>query len=319
LGAQLAPEHADARGHLAAVARRLDETGPAYAFHEYLAPEHHPLLVGAFLDEASAAGMSYLGDAVPATTSLDLLPSEARERARALAPAAAQQLLDFVRCTAFRRALLVRADAARTAAWQTSPDLQPAAIRRLRLASRLRPRDSRVPGARQEAFTDGDVVVQVSDPPTRRALHELASVAPRALGFDDLARRALLADATETAQSSLASELFDLWIAAGGLDLYDHDPAVTSRAGERPVACPVARWHAQHGGVVTNRLHQEVLIPDTIVRWVLARLDGTRTRQDLAREARALDGNGAVSDVELEQLVEASVDRLTACGLLVQA
>src|SRR5580698_7023688 len=45
LGARLSPDQADPRRRLEAVARRLEETGAAYALHEYLAEEHHPLLV----------------------------------------------------------------------------------------------------------------------------------------------------------------------------------------------------------------------------------------------------------------------------------
>jgi SAM-dependent methyltransferase len=319
LGAQMSPEHADSRRRLEIVARRLEETGPAYAMHEYLAEEHHPLLVGAFLDEASATGLSYLGDAIPSTTALELLPDEARERARALDPTAAQQLVDFVRCTAFRRALLVRAGAARAESWRPRPELDVGAVRQLRIASRLRASRPADATLRQESFEEGELVVQVSDPAARRALRELASVAPRSLRFDELVRRSLPPGAPEAALDALSSELFDLWLATGGIDLHEHEPTAASRAGERPVGCPLARVQARRGGVVTNRLHQEVLFPEAIVRWVLGRLDGTRTRADLAREARALDENRAVADAELELLVNASIDRLVACALIVDA
>jgi SAM-dependent methyltransferase len=316
LAAQFSPEHADARRRIGAVARRLEETGPAYAAHEYLAPEHHPLLVSTFLEEAARAGLGYLGDALPAATALELLPDEARERARSLGPIAAQQLVDFVRCTAFRRALLVRAEAARDAKWG-GPELDPDAFRQLRVASRLRPKGSRDPGSGQESFEDGELVVQVSDAAARQALHELARAAPRSMAFDDLARRSLGPNPPVAALRALGSELFDLWLATSALDLYDHDLGVRSEAGERPVACPVARWHARCGGVVTNRLHHEVLVPDAVVRWVLAHLDGTRTQRDLVREARALDANARATDDELELLVSACVDRLLGCGLVV--
>ena len=317
LGAQLSPEQADSRRRLEAVARRLAETDSAYAFHEYLAPEHHPLLVGEFLGEASGVGLRYLGDAIPPTAAIELLPEEARERARALDPVAAQQLVDFVRCTAFRRTLLVRSEAVRVATWTGSPDLDPAAIRVLRVASRLLPQGPSAPEPCQESFADGELVVQVSDPAIRRALRELASVAPGSLPFDEVARRSVPSAASEASLRSLASELYDLWLATGALDLYDHELAVRSQAGERPIACALARWHANHGGVITNRLHQEVLVPDAIVRWVLGRLDGTRTLRELAREARILDGRGTVTDAELDRLVEASVNRLLTCGLVV--
>jgi len=315
LGAQLSLEHAGARRALDAVATRLAETGADYAFHEYLAPWHHPLLVGDFLREAQAAGLGYLGDALPATVALELLPEPARQQALGLDPIAAQQLVDFVRHTSFRRALLVRTDAGADA--KPSAALDPEALAGLRVASRLRARGAAAPVALQESFAEGESVVQVSDPAARRALHHLAKAAPRTLAFGDNAGVALPADAPATARRELASELFDLAIATGALDLYDHDLAVRSEAPARPVACPVARWHAQHGGVVTSRLHHEVLVPDAIVRWVLARLDGTRTPRDLAREARSLDASAALTDAELGGLVKASVDRLVACGLVV--
>src|ERR1019366_8853576 len=85
----------DYRRRLGAVGRRLEEAGPTYAFHEYLAEEHHPQLVGAFLREAAAAGLAYVGDAIPSTVALELLPDEARERAGSLGVADAQQLVDF--------------------------------------------------------------------------------------------------------------------------------------------------------------------------------------------------------------------------------
>ncbi len=246
------------------------------------------MLVGAFLEEASAVGLSYLSDALPATTALELLPDAARERARSLGPEAAQQLVDFVRNTAFRRALLVRAGAA-AGTGTRNPELDPGALRSLRVASRLRPRGAHAAEARQESFEAGENIVQIGDSAVRRALHELARVAPRSLAFEDLARRSLPTGSpggdTEAALAALSAELFDLWLATGALDLYDHEPSFRTEAGERPVACPVARWHALRGDVITNRLHQEVLVPDAVVRWVLGRLDGTRTRSDLAREA----------------------------------
>jgi SAM-dependent methyltransferase len=315
---QVSPEHADYRRRIEAVARRLAETDAAYARHEYFADEHHPLAVGTFLDEASAAGLTYLGDAIPATTAVELLADDARRRVCALDVSSGQQLVDFIRGTAFRRALLVRADEGRSRSWRATPELDRDAIRSLRVSSRLRPQGPAATERPMETFEEGPQAVQVSDPHLRRALHELALVAPETLPFDELARRSLGATDAHDASQSLVSELFDLWLATGAVDLLAASPALSGAAGERPTACPVARWHASHGGAVTNRLHQEVLLPDAAVRWVLARIDGTRTRGDLAREARSLDAAGRTTETELEQLVAASVDRLVACGLIVR-
>jgi SAM-dependent methyltransferase len=329
LRAQVSPELADYRRRLDAVARRLGETDPAYARHEYLAEEHHPLHVRTFLAEAAAAGLAYLGDALPAATALELLPDEARARAHALDTAGAQQLIDFVRCTSFRRALLVRADESRARSFRAPLSLDRAAFQTLHVASRLRPAAREGAGGAVglaagtgalDTFEDEGQSVQVSDLAVRRALRELARVAPAALPFDELVRRTQAGiEASQFAQS-LASELLDLWLATGSLDLLAgspvFSPVFSSIVTERPIACPVARWHAAHGGPITGRLHQEVLVPDAIVRWVLARLDGTRTQADLARDARSMGGASGISDDELTRVVAASLDRLAACALL---
>jgi SAM-dependent methyltransferase len=316
LRAQVSPAQAVYGRSLEAVERRLDETDPAYARHEYLAGEHHPLSVREFLTEASAVGLAYLGDAIPATTAVELLGDEARRRALALDTTGRQQLVDFVRCTAFRHALLVRADDARSRSWQAPPELDPRAIRSLFVASRLRPQA--VTAASLEAFEGDGQTVQLSAPSLRRALHELARAAPAPLRFDDLTQRIPGVAGLDEASGALASELFDLWLATGAIDLLTAPGSFSVIAGERPEACPLARWRATHGGTITNRLHQEVLTPDAIVRWVLARLDGTRTRGDLAREARSLDDAGAVTGTQLEELVAVTVDRLVSCALIVR-
>ena len=76
---------------------------------------------------------------------------------------------------------------------------------------------------------------------------------------------------------ALRGELFDLWLATGAVDLHAHEPSLGDATSSRPLACPVARWHATHGGPVTNRWHQEVRLDGAPLRAVLAVLDGTRT------------------------------------------
>jgi hypothetical protein len=44
----------------------------------------------------------------------------------------------------------------------------------------------------------------------------------------------------------------------------------------------VARWHAEHGGAITNRWHHEVILPDDDTRRVLAHADGTLSVEELA-------------------------------------
>ena len=143
--------------------------------------------------------------------------------------------------------------------------------------------------------------MQVGDATARRALRELAREAPRSLPFPELARRVSATDA-----AALKRELFDLWLATGAVDLHAHEPALAAAPGARPLACPVARWHAGHGGPLTNRWHQEVRLEAPPLRRVLALLDGSRTLDDVARDA------GYPAEV-----ARASLDALAAAALLV--
>jgi SAM-dependent methyltransferase len=295
----VSPENADYRRRLDAVAARLDETEQAYLTHEYLTDDHHPLLVATLLAEASESGLAYLGDAIPGETALELLDDEVRDRARGMDAPGALQLVDFVRNTAFRRSLFVRADQGAARAWRWSPELKEGALERLRLASRLRPHTHPSSGL-TERFDAGEVSVQVADGVTRHALHELTRIAPRSLPFSELAGRIGASD-----QLALQKELFDLWLATGALELHTREPAIAVIPGDCPLACPVARWHALHGGAVTNRWHHEVRLADPVLRRVLALLDGRRTIDDVARAA------GCAVDT-----VRVSVAALAAAALL---
>ncbi|HEY6459255.1 MAG TPA: hypothetical protein VIY73_03860, partial [Polyangiaceae bacterium] len=119
---------------------------------------------------------------------------------------------------------------------------------------------------------------------------------PRSLPFGDLARGA--------DGPSLRAELVDLWLATGALDFHLHEPPLADAGAPRPLACSVARWHAVHGGPLTNRWHQEVHLEDAPMRSVLGLLDGTRTLADVARAAGCTD---AVAGACVEAIARAAL------------
>jgi len=296
LRAQVSPELADYRRRLDAVAARLAETDRAYVAHEYLSAEHHPQRVEDLLAEAADAGLAYLGDAIPQETALELLPDAARARAAGLDAAGAQRVVDFVVDSAFRRALFVRADEAAARGWRWSPELDVTALGALRVASRLVSSEG---GGALETFEGAGVTVQIAHAGLRAALHELARIAPRSLPVAELAGRV-------DAGPDFVTELFDLWLATRVLDLHAHEPPLGDAASARPVACPVARWHARNGGPVTNRWHQEVLLEDPRLRAVLEVLDGAHTVESAAAAAGCT-----------EKVTRAAVASLAAAALLV--
>jgi SAM-dependent methyltransferase len=296
VAARVSPEQRPYAQRLLAVSKRLEGAHPSYVVHEYLEPDHHPVHVSTFLDEAEAAGLAYLGDAIAQDVALELLDDEARARALSLDVRRAQQLIDFVRNTPFRRAILVRAGQGK--AWRATLDA--GALASLRIASRLRP--SAKDPSMFETMTES---VQVPEA-ARGALVALAAAAPRAL---------TLAELGAAAGSDVARELFDLWLSTSGLDLHAFEPPLApASASERPTASPLARYHAARNGPLTNLWHQEVMAPEDVVRFVLSRLDGTRTREGVAREVVA---QGKLAQTEAEDLVRVTVDLLAASGLLV--
>jgi SAM-dependent methyltransferase len=327
LAAQVSPELGAYRSELEAVAARLKETDRAYAVHEYLAADNHPETLAAFAAQARSAGLAFLGDAIPSQTAVGLLPDAAAKRARAMDAVAAQQLADFVRATAFRRALLVRADTAAARVWTAPMDLDPAAIEGLRLSSRLRAKPaggSTVGGP--EWFTSEAGSVQVGDPAARRALSALARVAPRSMSFDEVAAEALAAEGLglgsapltmDAMRGALAGELFEVWLAAGGLELHAYEPALRTDVAILPRASPVARWRAANGGPITNVWHEEVRLAEPVVRFLLGRLDGTRDLAALVTDARAAVAGAPLTEEELRSLVQGALALLASSALLV--
>jgi hypothetical protein len=75
--------------------------------------------------------------------------------------------------------------------------------------------------------------------------------------------------------------VFDLY-AAGWVDLRTVPLAVSATAGARPVAFPVARAMTREHEVIPSLYHEALRYADPLGRRLLALLDGTRTRAELA-------------------------------------
>jgi methyltransferase-like protein len=167
-------------------------------------------------------------------------------------------------------------------------------------------------GAIEKFSTSNGATITTSNSITKAALVVLAERWPQSLSFSDLLSAAhnrihALAAQGPAAQDkqTLANDLLQGY-ANGLVELHSAAAPFTARAGEQPIASPLARWQAQAGRPVTNLRH-EVLHPTPALRSLLPLLDGTRTREAIL---------ASTAGVDAAQLEEALAE-VARCAVLV--
>ena len=102
----------------------------------------------------------------------------------------------------------------------------------------------------------------------------------------------------------------------GSLMLQLHRPALVALAGERPLASVVSRWQAGRGFRVTNLWHETIQVHDQIALRLLALLDGSRTRTEIAAAMTdILPASGAAAR---EQRIDEYLRQLGKHGFLLR-
>ncbi len=279
----------------AAIERFPDE----YLFHEHLEDENHPCWFHEFSGKAAAAGLTYVADARFGTTPVAAaLP----DLVNALEGIAAdrierEQYMDFLTFRTFRQSLFCRSERTPSA----EPD--PSVLDRLHVVAQVRPPREpaglRGEGTAGRTGADG-TTLETDDPLLKTCLAHLWERHPEAVSFTDLARRLAVpgAGGSEDGLRVLRQALLKGW-AGRFVDLLEHVPAYVPRAGERPVASPLARLQAgNRGGAAVSLLHHQLRLDD-LESLVLSRLDGTRDVAALAREtAEVVLAEGLMRDGE---------------------
>jgi SAM-dependent methyltransferase len=290
---------------LRAEVESLRRDSDVYLFHEFLETDNQPLRFEEFARMASASGLRFLAEARFGTNSF-AQGSEVQQALDAVSDdlLRREQHLDFLRNRFFRQSLTCHAEV--RPSW--APSLQ--GVSRLRVLCRVEPLDVGPVGVGgSERFRlDGQKVLDTEDPVLRGMLHRLRAVWPRPVSVAELA--AGVAETVGPAEfpPGLPPELLVgprvvRGYADGLWQLFAYDPPFVTAAGERPQACPLARWQAERTGEVTSRLHRPVRLaePD---RAVLRRLDGQTTREQLASD---LPGGAAAVGESLRRLAESSL------------
>jgi SAM-dependent methyltransferase len=297
---------------------KLREETDAYLFHEFLEDDNQPLYFRAFAARAAAADLQYLAEAQagPLPTRLAGRLAGALER---IAPdlIEREEYEDFLIGRSFRRTLLCHAGVP----LGRPPD--PRTVTRLHLVTRLKPKQpvgATPAGGAEEFVTAKGVSMSTDNPFLRAALHHLFGAWPRSISFSDLwaAARERAAEVGAVPDGRglllLAEPLLQCFL-ADLVELHVHPPRFAPKAGERPLASPLARYQAAAGERITNLRHYTTDVDD-LGRLLLPSLDGSRDRAALCEVLAGLIAEGVlVVEVARGQCADARSlgETLNAC------
>ncbi len=315
---------------------RAAQAPDAYLAHEYLAEDNDAFWLGEVVRDFERAGLRYVGDATFDRPEGFVHP-ELRERAlegdtKGAAPAsryvvplsiAEEERIDLLCYRQLRAAVFARGDAVFEA---------PAGIELLdevRVASVVRalgdPFDPS-PGVEELFAGPRGTEARVAGALSKMALLVLARDYPKAYSLSELSAIAagLLSRQGITpepdAREKLRAGLFAL-ARLIEVELRLEAPRLRTTPGERPIATALTRHEAASRPALTTALHSALPI-EPVDRAIIARLDGARSRSEVAAElARAVASGelaleGAPSGAaRLAPLLEARVEQtITTLG-----
>jgi methyltransferase-like protein len=255
-------------------------------YHDDLAAENTPFYFYQFNALAEQHGLQYLGEADYFEMQDFIYPEPIREALSRFGEEKVvlkEQYLDFLKCRTFRQTLLCREDA------PVRRRIDPGLMTKFYFESQARPVSAQPDlqaGVVEEFHGPRGAKLQTDFPPAKAALLALGDEWPRYLSWGEM-RQAASARLGVDQTDDEARTLSEILLAACGSDLirlHAQPPQFVTKVSERPVASPLARAQANHGGAVTNMSHKSVDIEDSLGVRLLQLLDGARDREALCDE-----------------------------------
>lgn len=251
-------------------ARDMLEKPAEVLFHDELTAFYEPRLLSDVVATAGEVGLDYLCDAQPRLCAEAFFPSEKFAAARANAAgdwARFEQLADFTEMRLFRSSIFCRGGGA-------DRRLEARRLRGLWASGDLEPVEPDPAAPDSFAFRcEGAARITTNNPKLARFLGELAAAFPASVALDAAAE-----------YPALAEYVLTLFV-ANAIRISTAPHWLTTNPGERPVASPLARFQAARGEKSLATLRHSALEPEGASTLLFVTLlDGTRTRDDLARE-----------------------------------
>jgi SAM-dependent methyltransferase len=280
-------------------ARRVLKRSLEVLFHDELSAFYEPQLLSDVVAAARQAGLEYLSDSRPEFSVEAFFPSEAFAAERAAAAgdwARFEQLGDIRLMRPFRNSIFCRGGG-------IDRRLEPRRLRGLWASSPLQALGPPAEAPDSFVFRSGvGVDITTNNAKVAQFLAEIAAAFPAGVSLDAAAEDLELAEQ--------AMRLFVKNVIFVGAAPFP----VTAIPGERPTASPLARFQAAQGETTLTTLrHTPVHIEDEPLRLFLTLLDGTRTRDDLAREVATRTG---LAPARAAEQAAAALAELARSGLM---
>jgi methyltransferase-like protein len=279
---------------------RWQTSAESYLLHDELEDINEPLYFYQFAERAARHGLQYLCEAEFSRVFPTNFSPQVSERLLKLAHnlVEMEQYMDFVRNETFRRTLLVHAKVL------PHRSIKVERVPALCASSRAEPVSDKVDihSISVEQFRGANKATLSTDhPATKAAMLHLREVWPAVLPFG-----ALLEAAYERLDvpSARQQRVVDTQVMSANLlkafsysdklmELRSFAPRFATRAGERPVASPWARYMADTGLQVTNLRHERVDLAEAD-RYLLRQLDGRHDRAALLSSLTKAMADGAL-------------------------
>ncbi|MGH9405065.1 MAG: methyltransferase regulatory domain-containing protein [Terriglobia bacterium] len=278
---------------------RMREVQPESLFHDDFNEFYLPVYFYEFIGRAEGHGLQYLGEAALAAMWIAQVSLFGQRDLAGLDVIRGEQMLDFRMFRNFRATLLCHKEV------KLDRSLKPERVRPLWASSAVKP-ESPAPdltSQAEETFRLKErklgLKVTTNHPLTKAALWLLGSRWPGRMKFNELEARALeVSQSTREARSGplLEQVLLNMY-GSQMVELHSHEPALSERAGERPLASALARLMLRQGSYVTNLRHEGIDLEDEALRRLILLLDGTRDRTALL-EALKRERASAASEAD---------------------
>ncbi|MCA9049368.1 MAG: methyltransferase regulatory domain-containing protein [Planctomycetaceae bacterium] len=270
---------------------RFQKSTDHYIFHDFISEHNQPFYFYEFDEFLRDHGLQFVAEADMTQTAAPGLPLETQQTLRHSKVPEREQLLDFLVSTTYRRSIVTH----RETTLNRRIDYRSIAGCSLALAEIPVPREFDVtsPDLLELKYSAGSLCT--SEPLGKAALRILMNIWPRTIPLNELcteARRMIPAELQGARGASSDRPDGDIILAqamlaacaAGLVRAFRTAPTICTVVSEFPRAAGVARLLAvEHPRLIVNRWHQNLTHLTPEERFLLSRLDGTRSVADLCQ------------------------------------